>query len=214
MYDTDAKTSGMTVGYARIQANSDSTTPAGHLIFSLRQNGVLVSETTVPEVKPMRSGRIQAVMLPAVTTGVAMVNPNSTDAVVSFYFTPGSQFCDCPAGLSGTFTLPAHSQIARWINQDPFGASFTPAVGTMTFSSNVPIGVIALRGRTNQRREFLMTTLPVADLNETPSTEVVFFPHYADGGGWTTEVILINPTDTTISGTVQFLGPGGQTKQY
>jgi hypothetical protein len=143
-----------------------------------------------------------------------MVNPNSTDAIVSFYFTPGFQFCDCPNPPIGTFTLPAHSQIARFVNEAPFNVSFGPSIGSMTFSASVPIGVIALRGYTNQRGEFLMTTLPVADLTEPASNDVVFFPHYADGGGWTTTVTLVNPTDVSISGSVQFLGPGGGTTPY
>jgi hypothetical protein len=84
----------------------------------------------------------------------------------------------------------------------------------MTFTSNVPIGVIALRGFTNERGEFLMTTLPVADLSEPASSDAVFIPHYADGGGWTTEVILINETDASISGVVQFTGSGGTTTSY
>jgi len=143
-----------------------------------------------------------------------MVNPNSSDAAVSFYFTPGSVFCDCPNPSVGSFTLPAHSQIARFVNEAPFNATFAPAIGTMTFSSNVPVAVIALRGRTNERGEFLMTTLPVADLSEPASSDAVFIPQYADGGGWTTEVILVNKTDASISGTVQFLGSGGMTTRY
>jgi hypothetical protein len=162
----------------------------------------------------MTSGRLYAEYFGPVNTGVAMVNPSSTDAIVSFYFTPGFQFCDCPNPPIGTFTLPAHSQIARFVNQDPFNVSFGPSIGSMTFSSSVPIGVIALRGYTNQRGEFLMTTLPVTDLTEPASNDVVFFPHYADGGGWTTEVALVNPTDASISGSVQFLGPGGATTRY
>ena len=211
---TNGANSGLTVGYAEVQATTGSMTPAGSLVFSFREHGVLVSETSVPEVRPITSGRIYAAYFGPVNTGVAMVNPNSTDAIVSFYFTPGSQFCDCPNPPLGTFTLPAHSQIARFVNEAPFNVSFGPSIGSMTFSSSVPIGVTALRGYTNLRGEFLMTTLPVADLTEPASNDVVFFPHYADGGGWTTEVTLVNPTDASISGSVQFLGPGGATTQY
>jgi len=65
--------------------------------------------------------------------------------------------------------------------------------------------VIAIRGLTNERGEFLITTLPVADVNVAP-TAGFLFPHYADGGGWTTQVVLVNTTDSTISGSVEFLG--------
>src|SRR5215831_18207407 len=211
---TSSANSGLTVGYAEVQASAGSTTPAGSLVFSFRENGVLVSETSVPAVRPITSGRIYAAYFGPVNTGVAIVNPNSADAIVSFYFTPGSQFCDCPNPPLGTFTLPAHSQIARFVNEAPFNVSFGPSIGSMTFSSSVPIGVTALRGYTNLRGEFLMTTLPVADLTEPASNDVVFFPQYADGGGWTTLVTLVNPTDASISGSVQFLGAGGATTRY
>ena len=215
-YDTRGTGSGLTVGYARVQANAGSTTPAGYLIISLKENGVLVSEVTVPAVLPITSGRIYADNAGPGRTGIAMVNPNSTDAVVSFYFTPGFLFCDCPKPSVGSFILPAHSQIASFVNEAPFNALFifNPAIGTLTFSSNVPIAVIALHGHTNERGKFLMTTLPVADLSEPASSAAVFIPQYADGGGWTTQVILINKSDASNSGTIQFLGSGGSTTRY
>jgi hypothetical protein len=214
VYSTSDANRGLTVGYAAVQASTGSRTAAGYQVVSFKKNGVSVSEASVPEVRPITSGRIYVSYFAAVNTGVAMVNPNSTDAIISFYFTPGFLFCDCPNPPIGTFRLPAHSQIARFVNEAPFNVSFGPSIGSMTFSSSVPIGVIAMRGYTNQRGEFLMTTLPVADLNEPASNDVVFLPHYADGGGWTTMVTMVNPTDAAISGSVQFLGPGGATKLY
>src|SRR5262249_5425332 len=52
--------------------------------------------------------------------------------------------------------------------------------------------------------EFLMSTLPVIDPTAMPATGTVILPHYADGGGWTTQIFLVNPTDGALSGTVQF----------
>ena len=64
--------------------------------------------------------------------------------------------------------------------------------GTFTFTADLPVAVIALRGFVNERSEFLMTTLPVAPLTAGPA-DTVYFPHFAAGGGWTTQVILVNP---------------------
>ena len=92
-----------------------------------------------------------------------------------------------------------------------------PFTGTFTFRSPTPVAAVALRGLTNEREEFLITTLPVAELT-TPVSEVVIFPHYADGGGWTTQILLVNPTDFPMGGTLQFSSavttvsePGGVT---
>jgi hypothetical protein len=208
-FDSSGTSTGITVGYARVQANSGSSTPAGYLIFSFRQNGVLVSEATVPASRAVSSGRIYAAVDGPVNTGLAIVNPNSSAATVNFYFTDasGQNFG------SSSFTLPANSQIAKFLNEAPFSASGA-INGTMTFSSNAPVGVIALRGFTNERGEFLITTLPVADISAPASGDVVFFPHYASGGGWTTQVVLVNPTDAAIAGNVQFLGASGSTSAY
>jgi hypothetical protein len=214
VYDTTGSGSSLTTGYAAVQANAGSTTPAGYLTFSFTQDGVLVSRVTVPEVRPISDGRLYAAYYGSVNTGIAMVNPNSVDAVVQFYFTPGSSFCDCPNPEVGTFILPAHSQIARFINESPFSVSFGPAIGSMTFTSSVPIGVMALLSHTNQRGEILMTALPISDFEQPAGNDAVIFPHYADGGGWTTQVILVNPADVTLTGAVQFLGPGGTTSRY
>ena len=69
----------------------------------------------------------------------------------------------------------------------------------------------ALRGLNNERGEFLITTLQVVNLSLTSTTGAVVFPHYADGGGWTTQIALVNPTDNPISGVVQFLDQQGVT---
>ena len=200
------------VGHGRIRAEAGSTTPSGIAIFGFRENGVLISEAGIPAAEPVQEGRIFAEVNGPVNTGLAIANPNDMPATIHFYFTAtsGTRFAD------GSFELGAHQQIARFLDQAPFNGG--PSVlGTLTFTASVPIAVVALRGFTNEAGEFLMTTLPVAPLLAPPSpfsttpTGTVYFPHFADGNGWATQVILVNPTDRTISGTVGFLGPGSDT---
>jgi hypothetical protein len=59
----------------------------------------------------------------------------------------------------------------------------------------------------NERGEFLMTTLPVGAAStespdSLPSGDIVL-PHFAAGGGWSTQVLLVNPTDQPLSGSVE-----------
>ena len=194
------------VGYGRIRADAGSGTPAGIAIFQFRDSdGVLVSEASVPATEPMRDGRIFAEVNGAVNTGLAIANPNDVPATIRFYFTDsqGVNFGN------GSFELGAHQQTAQFLDQPPFNGG-SSILGTLTFTASVPIAVIALRGLTNEAGEFLMTTLPVAPLSSTAS-DTVYFPHFADGGGWVTQVILVNPTDRTITGTATFLGQGSDT---
>ena len=79
-------------------------------------------------------------------------------------------------------------QMAAFLDQAPFnsGSSFS---GTLTFSSTVPVSVISLRGLNNERSEFLITTVPVVDLAAT-SDNARSIPHFADGGGWSTQIVI------------------------
>ena len=194
------------VGYGRIRAEAGSTTPSGIAIFQFRDSaGVLISEAGVPASEPVYGGRIFAEVNGPVNTGLAIANPNDVPATIRFYFTDtgGTRFAD------GSLDLGAHQQTAKFLDQEPFNSG-SSVLGTFTFTSSVPVAVVALRGFTNEASEFLMTTLPVAPLSST-SSDAVYFPHFADGNGWATQIVLVNPTDRTIAGTVAFLGPGSDT---
>ena len=198
-------------GYGRIRAEAGSTTPSGIAIFGFRQGGVLIAEAGVPATEPVQEGRIFAEVNDPVNTGLAIANPNDAPATILFHFrdAEGERFGD------GQFELGAHEQTAKFLDDAPFNSGEFES-GTFTFTSSVPIAVIALRGLTNRDGEFLMTTLPVAPLvaprtpfsGNTGSADTVYFPHFTDGNGWVTQVILVNPTDRPITGTVRFLGPG------
>src|SRR5262249_1174707 len=71
------------------------------------------------------------------------------------------------------------------------------------------IGVMALRGVTNERDAFLMSTLPVVDLAAPPASGIQVIPDYADGGGGTTNILLVNPTNITLTGSLQFFNSDG-----
>jgi hypothetical protein len=196
------------VGFARILPYQ-GTTPSGLAIFDFTQNGVLISEAAVPASPLIQSGRTYAEIGGPVDTGIAIANPTDQDATITFYYTDASG----ANILSGTTTLPANNQIAAFLDQAPFISSGTSpnlsSVRTFSFASSIPVGVIALRGYTNERGEFLMTTLPVMSLDSIATSSAAFeFPHYADGAGWTSTIVLINPTDSTISGTARFYSKG------
>jgi len=139
-----------------------------------------------------------------VDTGLAIANPYDEPASVSFFFTgPNGNFG------KGVTTIPANGQIAAFLSQPPFnGVSVS---GSFTFNSTVPVAVVSLRGFTNERGEFLITTLPVSDLSVPAQTGDLVFPHFAAGGGWRTKIVLVNPSDGTLTGTVRFLTPSGGT---
>jgi len=198
----------LTTGYARIQPSSTSV-PSGVAIFSFRQNGILVSEAAVNASGLITSGRIYAEVGGGVDTGIAIANPNNQAVTLTFYFTD-------TAGVNSatnSTSIPANSQIAKFLTQAPFNSGPTVS-GTFTFTASAPVAAVALRGLTNERPEFLITTLPMVDLAASPVTDTLLFPHYAEGGGWSTQIVLVNPGDVAISGSVEFseaVNIGGQT---
>ncbi len=184
----------VTVGSATIRAQGGAN-PTGFAVFSYRSNGVLISEAAVPAAPLMQAGRIYVELSNTVKTGVAIANPNNQSATISFYFTDENGF----TLYSRTISLGAHQQIAAFLDEPPYTANADAR--TLTFMSSVGVGVIALHGFNNERGEFLMTTIPVAPIVPF-ATAPGIFPHYAAGGGWTTQLLLVNPTDSPLTGTV------------
>jgi len=192
-----------TSGYARVSSASGPA-PAGLAIFGYRQNGIVISEASVPAAGLMTRARLSAEINGAARTGLAIANPNADPAAVSFFFTDANG----QTASSGSATVPANGQIAAFLDEAPFGGP-SGFSGSFTITSSRAVSVVALRGFLNERSEFLVTTTPVTDLDSrvAPGT---FFPHFADGAGWTTQISLVNPTDNAITGTLRFIDPRGQ----
>jgi len=88
----------------------------GSPFFTLRQGGVVVAETSVPATPLVQSGRVFAETRGSLNTALAFANPNSQPASVSFFLTDSAGF----ALRSGSFTIPANGQLARFISEPPF----------------------------------------------------------------------------------------------
>jgi len=192
------------IGFSRIQPAAGNTTPTGVAIFGGRSNNVLFTEAGVPAAPLLRSARIYAEINASVNTGLAIANPNSQPANITFHFATSDG-----VGADQTISIPSNSEIAKYLNEPAFGlAAGTTLQGTFTFSSDVPVAVVALRLLRNERGEELLTTLPVTDLSAPTAPGTAYLGHFADGSGATSQVVLVNPTDSAIGGTIQFLGQG------
>jgi hypothetical protein len=220
--------SGTTVtGYAKL--DTTGTAPYGTAVFSFRQNGVTVTEAGVPASPPTTKARIFIDYRSAVTaipgrsssgtvnidTGIAVVNTGSASATITYTLrdvkgTPlatghgtlsaGAHFATFIDGLKTVapdFVLPANF---------PTETQFA----SLEMSSDQPLSVLALRMTVNQRSEALFTTTPVADLTQPqPTSNNIYFPHFADGGGYTTSFVLLNTSNAVETGTLQFLDDNG-----
>jgi len=113
-------------------------------------------------------------------------------------------------GLNTSFTIPVGGKTAKFANEI-FPSLPNPFQGIMRFTSGTPLAVAGLRGRYNERRDFLITTVPVAEeLTQGTSGELIF-PQIVDAGGYTTQFVLFNTlADQITSGTILFRTIGGQ----
>src|SRR5436190_10042876 len=140
----------LSVGYARILPDSGATTPSGVAIFGFRTNNVLVTEAGVPASPLMKNGRIYAEVSGGLDIGLAIANPGTQTANISFSFT-ATDGTDFGAGI---LSVPAGRQTAQFLDQAPYNSG-AGIQGTFSFDSDVPIAVVALQGYTNERGEFL-----------------------------------------------------------
>jgi YD repeat-containing protein len=209
-------------GYATVTVDLGQA-PYGTAVFSLRQNNAIVSEAGVPASPPTKAARVFIDFRTGVATGSGTIEVNTGFAVVN----RGTAIANITYTLRdvsartlavGRGTLDSGAHYAKFINQTKdvaldfvLPAEFPVNIryGTLEFTSDQPLSILALRLTTNQRNETLLTSTPIADLSGSPGSEPLFFPQIADGGGYTTSVVLLNTSSTTESGTIEIYGDGG-----
>ena len=217
--------SGLTrAGYAVVDVNSGSA-PYGIAVYSYRPNGTVISECGIPSSPPTTSARIFVdwrigAAIPGssgkvtIDTGLALINRGAAKATITFTL----RQLDGQVLSVGTGSLAKGEHIARYLWQLPeivSGFSIPPSFaaetlfGTLEMASDQPLSVVALRLTTNQRGEMLMTSTPTADLTRALSTAPVYFPQLADGGGYTTTIMLLNTSSIVETGRLRIYGNDG-----
>jgi hypothetical protein len=227
-YETAGSNEIIRVGYAKIAVSSGST-PYGTAVFSYKEGGVTVSEAGVPASPPTASARIlidyrsSVNAVPArsdagivsINTGIAVVNYGTAIANVTYTLRNASG----STIATGHGTIAEGRHISCFIDQlkeaaaSDFNlpADFQTAIqfGALDIASDQPLSVLALRGTTNQRQQFIVSTTPVADLTNTPSGSPMYFAQFADGGGYTTSLFLMNTSTANETGILQIMDNNG-----
>jgi hypothetical protein len=161
------------------------------------------------------SGQFGAAQPGSLQTGIAISNAESPLPVHVTLDLTG--LAGLPPLLTGSLDIPAGGQTARFLNQIP-GFESLPATfqGVLRISSpSSPVTVVGIRGRYNERGDFIEATIPAINENDSYFDLVLrysdfVFPHFADGGGYTTQFVLFSGwTDGPDNGTVQFLTNAG-----
>jgi photosystem II stability/assembly factor-like uncharacterized protein len=227
-YETPGMNEFTRAGYAKLTLESGKT-PDGTAVFSFKRVGVTVTEAGVPASPPTTRARIfieyrnGVNAVPGrndagtvdVNTGIAVVNYGSATANVAFTLRD-------MAGATlttGHGTMAAGNHFACFIHElkDKVAPDFnlpsdfqnTTQFRSLEMSSDQPLSALGLRGTYNQRRDFLITTTPVADVTKPFSDSPIYFPQFVDGGGYTTSLILLNASGVTETGSLQIMDNDG-----
>jgi hypothetical protein len=215
-------------GYATVSVNSGAV-PYGTAIFSLKQNGVTVSEAGIPASPPTTAARVfidyrsGVNAIPSrgdagvvgINTAIAVVNNGTTTANVTYTLRNASG----NTITTGQGTIDAGKHYSCFIDQlkDVAAPDFnlspsfqsSSQFGTLDITSDRPLSIVSLRGTVNQREQFLITTVPSADLTQFPGISPRYFAQFVDGDGYTTSLILMNTSAATETGTLQIMDNNG-----
>jgi hypothetical protein len=138
-------------------------------------------------------------------SGVALANPGSWPLTVSLELI----HADGRPGLTTSLLLPGNGQVARMLSQ--FFPGLWSFRGTLRVTTSSPEGLsmASLRTRYNSRNEFVVTTSDVIP-DPAPPVSELFLPHIASGGGYVTEVILINSGYVPFDGELHLFAGSGE----
>jgi hypothetical protein len=164
----------------------------------------------VAAVAPSVASRVYVEASDTINSGIAIANPSGSIASVKLELINFSG----ASIASTTLTLAPRAQISKFLTELPeFQAVRAPFQGLLRVASTTPVAVVGFRGRNNERGDFLIATTPPTPESSSAVAQLLF-PHFADGGGYTTQFVIFSalPSTTTSSlrGTLRFYSQSGQ----
>src|SRR5262249_29723046 len=154
---------------------------------SLQVNGVTITEagvSGVPESAASRvfvetSGNFSQGEPGSMQSGIALSNSDEIDvpAVLELFALDGT-----PTGVGSYVMVPAKGKVARFLNELPGLGDVPASFRGFLRISGPPVGIVGLRGRYNERGEFLITTtLPAAEPLQpvATSSDEAIIPYFA-----------------------------------
>jgi hypothetical protein len=101
-------------------------------------------------------------------------------------------------GFTATGNGPATLKVTANGHKSAFAGELisglpTGFTGVVELTSTAPFVALTLRSLKNSRGDFLLTTFPIADANQSAPSPIVF-PHIANGGGYSTQFIFLSAT--------------------
>lgn len=204
-FQTDGASSIPKTGWVQVLPSYLYSLPVGSGVFSYNPIDMLLTESGIPSALSTTHARIYVDLTQNHNTGLAIANlSNAASAfAIQAFQTDGIT----PIGISSGLQLPTYGHTGQFVTEFISGlpAEFT---GVLDISAATPFVALTLRSLSNERGDFLLTTFPIADVNRAAPSPVVF-PHIANGGGYSTQIILISPVDAASTSLILFDDAGG-----
>ncbi|HEY3128556.1 MAG TPA: DUF5060 domain-containing protein [Acidobacteriota bacterium] len=200
----DGDANNVRVNYALLRPATSNAPALAGAVLALSNGETLTSELAVPAVAATRRLWTLAEIGAPSQIGLALVNPGVQSAAVllQLFDSEGHSLA------SRSFAMTAGQQMARFLSEW-FTEMAPPFRGTLQVTSDIPLAMLTLRGTSNARGDFIMTSLPSHTEESAALFESAVLPQVADGGGYQTEWLLLNPYDQPVVGKLRFLGSDG-----
>ena len=146
--------------------------------------------------------------------GVVIVNPGGTTNAITITLKND----DGTTAGTATVNIDPYKQLARFVDQlfpDTVGPAF---VGSIDLQSGSPFAVLGFpfsganfstlaAGNTGTLTSVPARTLAAGTIG---GANAIVLPQLAMGGGWATQLVLVNTSATTASGRIDVFDPNGQ----
>jgi hypothetical protein len=207
-FDTSGDGSVVQVGSVHITPDLGSITPAGYNLFSYRQDGVMVSQSSVSAQIPGSAFRVYVESIDAdesglpVRSGVAIANSSPDPITVQLEVLPLSSSDVNPIQ---TIDLPGYGHVSKFLEElVPDVVLPDRAILRITSTSGAVVA-LGLRLRINERGELLTSTIPTTDEAPTQLNGTLIFPQVVAQDGYSTQFVVLSTTDSeTQTGIIDF----------
>jgi FG-GAP-like repeat/Beta-propeller repeat len=188
--------------HATLEVPVGAKRPAGLALLDLRQGGAELGEAAFPLLPFITDVRVFVNESATQATNIAIVNPSADPVDLNFFLADrtGAQ------SNFGGITIPAKSSFAQPVTGLPFRLP-TSAAGTLTLSTTAPVAALAFRTFTESNGSILLSYLPLISPAET-ETRPTTIAQYTSDLKWGSGFILVNNTETPMSGVVRFYSTG------
>jgi hypothetical protein len=189
-FQTDGFPAELNKGWVQLIPDTGASTPVGSGVFSYNPDELLISESGIPAATATTHARIYADLSGQYKTGLAIANVSGSASSITIQAFQMDGVT--AAGTSnGPVLLSTNGYRAAFADEFVSGLpeGFT---GVLDITSASPFAALTVRMLMESGDNFVMTTFPIADVNQTAPSPVVF-PRIADGDGYTTEFILLSP---------------------